>query len=390
MSAAALAVESLSLRLGTFRLRDLGFTLDRGEILVILGPNGAGKSVTLETIAGFHRPAAGRILIAGRDVTALPPERRQVGLLFQNFGLFPHLTVAQNVGFGLRARRGWRRETGAVAALMAQFGIAHLSERRPEALSPGEKQRTALARALATQPDLFLLDEPFSALDTGARERLRDHLLEFLRATRTAAIFVTHDHADAAALADRILVLRQGEIVQSGGAAEIFRRPADPFIAEFVGIENILAGRVLADGGGKLAVAIGDAVLVAAGDRGLARGATDVRLCIRAEEVRLGAAAAARAMAARPVNRFEARITALRPLGPLCKVQLDCGFALAAYVLAREVAELGLAPGNRIEAQIDPRAIHVIPAPATARDSDERETAAPPAAERRNARAGAI
>jgi molybdate/tungstate transport system ATP-binding protein len=149
-------ISELSLRLGAFELRDLSFALSRGEILVLLGPNGAGKSVSLEAIAGFHRLAHGRIVIAGRDVTGLPPERRRISLLFQDFGLFPHLTVAQNVAFGGRQAD--------VASLLSRFEIAHLRSSYPANLSPGQKQRVALARALAARPDLFLFDEPFSGL----------------------------------------------------------------------------------------------------------------------------------------------------------------------------------------------------------------------------------
>ncbi|HTT78451.1 MAG TPA: ATP-binding cassette domain-containing protein, partial [Stellaceae bacterium] len=169
----AAAVEGASLRLGDFALRDLDLALGRGEILVLLGPNGAGKSVSLEMIAGFHRPQRGRILVAGDDVTRLPPERRGIGLVVQDFGLFPHLTVAANVAFG--------RPGVDIAALLKQVGIGHLAARRPGNLSAGERQRTALARALAIRPLLFLFDEPFSALDARTRTGLRDELKSFLR-----------------------------------------------------------------------------------------------------------------------------------------------------------------------------------------------------------------
>ena len=182
-----LAVEALTLTLGDFHLRSLGLAVSRGQILVILGPNGSGKSVTLETIAGFHRPDSGRVIIGGRDVTKLAPERRNVGFVIQNFGLFPHLNVAQNVaiarrtgGKGIEIDRTVavpRDDTG----LLAYVGAAHLAHRRPEDSSPGEKQRVALARALASGPDLFLFDEPFAALDAQTRDQLRGELLSFLR-----------------------------------------------------------------------------------------------------------------------------------------------------------------------------------------------------------------
>lgn len=365
MSSPGLAVENLSLSLGAFRLRHVGFDLAAGEILVILGPNGAGKSVTLETIAGFHRPETGRILIRGRNVTGLPPEQRNVGLLFQNFALFPHLTVAENVGFGLRARGLWRRdERGrapgrAVAELLEHFGIAHLGGRHPQELSPGERQRAALARALATRPDLFLFDEPFSALDARTRDRLRDELQAFLRGAGTPAIFVTHDLADALTFADKILVMRHGEVVQSGAAAEIFRSPAEPFVAEVLGIENILPGHLAGSSGGLLAVTVaGDRVLHAAPTGMAGHGARDVYICIRAEDVRLSPP---RTSSPGPVNRFAARLVAARTLGALCKLELDCGFRLEACTLARDVRELALAPGSETDIEIAPDAIHLVP-----------------------------
>jgi ABC-type sugar transport system ATPase subunit len=212
------SVEALTLSLGAFRLKKIDFALTRGETLVILGPNGAGKSVTLEAIAGFHRPESGRVLIGGRDVTALPPERRKVGFVVQNFGLFPHLTVTQNIAVARRhgsaviATKAGSPLSGDPAVLLDYFGIAPLAERAPAALSPGEKQRVALARALAAAPDLFLFDEPFSALDAETHEQLREELRSYLRALAIPAIFVSHDRGDAMTLADKIVVLRDGAI----------------------------------------------------------------------------------------------------------------------------------------------------------------------------------
>lgn len=366
MTTPGLVVEGLSLSLGAFRLRNISLLLGAGEILVILGPNGAGKSVTLETIAGFHRGNAGRIFIRGRDVTALPPEHRNVGLLFQNFGLFPHLSVAQNVAFGLRARRipiikdDKSRQSGNVASLLMQFGIAHLGDRRPRGLSPGEKQRAALARALATQPDLFLFDEPFSVLDARTRDQLRNELLAFLRRTRVPAIFVTHDHTDAMTLADKIVVMRQGEVVQSGTVSEIFRTPAEPFVAEFVGMENVLAGRVADESGPFLAVAINGKILHAAARGCAAYGPEKVRVCIRAEDIYICQPTSEQLASARCINRFSARVVTTTKLGALCEVELDCGFPLRAYVMARQARELNLVPGVRTQAEIAPDAIHIM------------------------------
>jgi molybdate/tungstate transport system ATP-binding protein len=357
VTAGAAAVEELSLRLGGFALNHLDFSVSAGEILVMLGPNGAGKSLTLETVAGFHRPDAGRIVIGGRDVTLLPPERRNVGLLFQDFGLFPHLSVARNVGVGLRTPRRRAPRRG-LAELLAHLGIAHLARRNPRELSPGEKQRVALARALAAEPDLFLFDEPFSALDAQTRVRLRDDLEEFLRNTGVPAIFVTHDHGDALALADRVIVVRDGAIVQSGATAAIFETPADRFVAEFVGFDNILAGQITGRAGELLTVAVSDTLIAVAATNMAEDCGREVWLCIRAEDIDLHPAGNAEGGG----TRLTARILSVRSEGMLTRVALDYGFALHACAMTRHVRKLGLAAGAVVEAAIAPQAIHVIPA----------------------------
>ena len=363
-AAAAVAVEALTLTLGAFRLEKLDFALSRGETLVILGPNGAGKSVTLETIAGFHRPDSGRVSIGGRDVTALPPERRKVGFVVQNFGLFPHLSVAQNVAI---ARRGERPAAsrhpafppqGDPAALLAYFGVAHLAQRAPQDLSPGEKQRVALARALAGAPDLFLFDEPFAALDAQTRDQLRDELLSFLRALSIPAIFVTHDHTDAMTLADRIVVLRDGTAMQSGAAAEIFRKPATAFVARFVGVENILPGRIVEISGAVATLAVGERTLRAAAPAAAVTAASSVVLAIRAEDVTIFQPHAA---ATPPgVNRLDGRVVGRRVMGPLVAIRIDCGFPLNAYLLVPQARAIDLADGSPVAVGIAADAIHIM------------------------------
>jgi molybdate/tungstate transport system ATP-binding protein len=341
---AALIVEGAALQLGSFRLRGLDLAVERGEILALLGPNGAGKSVSLEMIAGFHMPQRGRIAIGGRDVTRLPPERRGVGLVVQDFGLFPHLSVAGNLAFG--------RQRADIPALLAQFGIARLAERMPQQLSAGERQRTALARALATRPDLFLFDEPFSALDARSRAGLREELGAFLRSAAIPAIFVTHDPEEACTLADRAAVMRDGAIVQQGDMEAVFRRPAAPWIARFVGVDNMLAGRIVARSAVGCRVAVGAAMLAAAKPTGGA----EVVACIRADEVELlppGEAAP---------GRLSGRVTAIANLGGLQRLTVDCGFPLKALVTNRQFRALGLRAGAAVAAEIDPEAVHLLPA----------------------------
>lgn len=360
-----IVVEALTLTLGVFRLKNVNLAASRGEILVILGPNGAGKSVTLETIAGFHRPDRGRVLIDGRDVTGLAPERRNVGFVVQNFGLFPHLTVAQNVAI---ARRSYRKnfdsdKTFALprddAGLLAYVGVAHLMQRWPQDLSPGEKQRVALARALASSPDVFLFDEPFAALDTQTRDQLREELRCFLRAVSIPAIFVTHDHADAVMLADRIVVLQDGAVMQDGPVADIFARPASAFVARFLGVENILEARVIEIAGALSVLGIGDRKLLAPGPVVAAAGHS-VCVAIRAEQVTISPPQAQQSPSP-AVNRLDGRITSLRSLNPLVTVEIDCGFPLKGYLLAPQARAMNIEAGRLIAVEIAADAVHVMP-----------------------------
>ena len=217
---------------------------------------------------------------------------------------------------------------------MAQFGIQHLSARYPQDLSPGEKQRVALARALAARPDLFLFDEPFSSLDARTRDALRDELKAFLRKSGVPAIFVSHDRTDAALLADRVAVLNRGEIQQVGTMQDIFRRPATAFVAEFTGMENILAGQVLAKDGELWRVRVADRILHVKGDD-LVR--ADVLLCIRAEEVGLRVIDGAGPLGLHAgANRLSGRVADATSIGVISRVTVDCGFSLVAYVTSRE------------------------------------------------------
>jgi ABC-type Fe3+/spermidine/putrescine transport system ATPase subunit len=252
--------------------------------------------------------------------------------------------------------------------LLADFGIAHLAARWPQALSPGEKQRVALARALATRPDLFLFDEPFSALDARTRDELRGELHHFLRDIRVPAIFVTHDHSDALLLADKVAVMREGRLVQSGKVEEIFRRPANRFVAEFVGIENIIAGRIAGAAAERAVIALADKTLLAAAEGPIGGGASEVWVCIKAEDVALSLPGDAGALQHPDVNRLAAGIVATRHLGVLSMVELDCGFRLNAYVMTRQMGELNLVAGRRVEVGIAAEAIHLLPRQSSAAD----------------------
>jgi putative spermidine/putrescine transport system ATP-binding protein len=227
---------------GTRALLPTTLEVAPGEILALLGPSGCGKTTMLRLMAGLERPdAGGRIRFGEDDVTRIPIERREVGLVFQSYALFPNMTVAGNVGYGLKVKRVPRAEAAArVAEVLSLSQLSPLAGRNVKALSGGQRQRVALARAVAPRPRVLLLDEPLSALDAALRERLRTELATLLRELGTTAVFVTHDQSEAMAIADRIAVMSEGRILQTDAPETLYRRPANAFVAEFVGGANRL------------------------------------------------------------------------------------------------------------------------------------------------------
>ncbi len=233
-------VESLSTRLSGFNLREVSVLVEKGEFFVLMGPTGAGKTVLLEALAGLIPIKSGRIVIGERDVTVLPPEKRGIGIVYQDHALFPHLTVMDNITYGLHFHKVDKQETQArLEKLIHELDLSHLTKRLPVNLSGGELQRVALARALMVDPKVLLLDEPLSALDTNFREEIRHELKRLHRSSGATFMMVTHDFAEALALADRGAVIHDGEIVQTGRIEEIFQKPATTFVADFVGMKNV-------------------------------------------------------------------------------------------------------------------------------------------------------
>jgi putative spermidine/putrescine transport system ATP-binding protein/spermidine/putrescine transport system ATP-binding protein len=225
-------------------VQDLNLQIPRGEFVSILGPSGCGKTTTLNMIAGFNTPSTGDIRVRGKSQTRVPPERRNLGLVFQSYALFPHMTVTENVGFGLRMRGTPKAEIGkAVDAALRSVRLDGFGSRYPKALSGGQQQRVALARAIAPRPSVLLLDEPLSNLDLKLREAMRIELKEIQQQLDMTFVYVTHDQEEAMAMSDRIVVMWQGAIAQQGEPASIYRNPATRFVADFVGRSNILSVR---------------------------------------------------------------------------------------------------------------------------------------------------
>ena len=264
----------------------LDLAVHDGEFLALLGPSGCGKTTTLNLVAGFVEPTAGRILVDGEDVTGRPPHLRGLGVVFQSYALFPHLSVRENVAFGLRERRVPKAEVERrVGEALGLVRLDRDGRQRPGELSGGMQQRVALARALVYQPRVLLLDEPLAALDKKLREEMRDELRAIQRSVGITTIFVTHDQAEALGLADRIAVMNRGRIEQLGEPREVYERPATRFVADFIGASTVLRGPAVAAD----RVAIGGATLRMAEGRPRPAGAT-VELAIRPERVLLASA----------------------------------------------------------------------------------------------------
>jgi len=242
-----LEIDGLSVTLGDFSVRDITISVREGEFFVIVGPTGVGKTVFLETILGFYRPSNGRIYLKGIDITDYPPERRNIAMVYQDYALFPHLTVRENILYGLRYKSLQFSEDH-FDGLVKMLGIWKLLDRYPETLSGGEKQRVAIARALIVQPEVLLLDEPLSSLDPSFRDAMRREIRRIQKVTGKTVLMVTHDFLDVFALADRVAVMNAGVVEQVGDVGDVFRRPASRFVAEFVGMKNIFLAEKRRDG----------------------------------------------------------------------------------------------------------------------------------------------
>ncbi|MEL6913253.1 MAG: ABC transporter ATP-binding protein [Pseudomonadota bacterium] len=241
-SAPRLELRELTCRFGPkTAVKEVSLTVAAGEVTCLLGNSGCGKSTTLRAVAGVEKVASGAVLMDGRDITHMPPEARGIGLMFQDFALFPHLRVAENVAYGLKDRRAGRAR---VAALLARVGLAHYARAYPHELSGGEQQRVALARALAPEPRVMLMDEPFSGLDERLRDAVRDETLQVLREAGTAVLLVTHDPQEAMRMADQIALMRAGRIVQSGAPYTVYNEPVDLAAAQFFSDINVIEGEV--------------------------------------------------------------------------------------------------------------------------------------------------
>jgi putative spermidine/putrescine transport system ATP-binding protein len=308
---ATLTLEHLTKRYdATAAVADVSLTVAQGELVALLGPSGCGKTTTLRMVAGFVPATEGRILIGGEDVTPLPPHRRDTGMVFQGYALFPHMSVAENVAFGLQMRRVPKAEIGPrVARALELVRLDGLAERKPGQLSGGQQQRVALARALVVEPAVFLLDEPLSNLDAQLRATVRDEIRALQQELGLTTVFVTHDQEEALAIADRLVVMNAGAVEQVGPPEALYDHPRTAFVAGFIGKSNLFAGRVEAPGAFRAET--GEAIRFEGG------GASTL-LAVRPERVALGGEAA---------NRFHGTVEGSSFLGSVIEttVRLEGG-----------------------------------------------------------------
>lgn len=341
-------------------LRPVSLEIADGEFLTLLGPSGSGKTTLLRLIGGFTQPGGGRILFDGQDLTKVPTNRRPFNTVFQDYALFPHMSVADNVGYGLMIRGRPKKEIAAIVAeALETVGLGHLLGRYPAALSGGQRQRVALARAIVCAPRLILLDEPLSALDAGLRQQMQVFLKDLQRRIGTTFLFVTHDQDEAIALSDRIVVMEAGGIEQVGTPKQIYYAPQTPFVARFFGDNNHLPAIVTA--GGALETPLFTTALPA----GIAPGARALSLAIRPERISLTPLEGAVAIAA--------AVESVRFAGPVSHIGLKTAAGLPLIVKQTSVSGLeALGEGVAVTAFIRPDDMAGVEAPAGAAAGEAR------------------
>ena len=351
----AVALDGIAKKFGQFiALRSITLSVDQGEFVCFLGPSGCGKTTLLRIIAGLEPQNLGAVMMAGRDVSRLPPKLRNYGIVFQSYALFPNLSVARNIAYGIESRKTPKADVDRrVDQLLALVGLEGHKHKYPAQLSGGEQQRVALARALAPSPALLLLDEPLSALDARVRQSLRREVRDLQRRLGITTIMVTHDQEEALAMADRIVVMNHGVVEQVGTPVEVYTRPRSPFVARFVGQMNFIPATACEEPG---RVRVGDTHLRHLAREPLAPG-TPVTLAIRPEEIHIDA------VTTPGENRLLTRVRAVQFLGPFTRLSLTlpgaAGGILECDVAANAFAELRTAEGAELALGLRPEALRV-------------------------------
>ncbi len=355
-----LVIDQITKSFGALRAVDaVSLDIAQGEVFSLLGPSGCGKTTLLRMLAGFERPDRGRILLRGTDITDLPPEQRPVNTVFQNYALFPHLSVSENIAFGLQMQRRSKPEIrSAVERMLALVRLEEQAGKSPGQLSGGQKQRVAIARALINEPQVLLLDEPLAALDLKLRQHMLSELTALQRAVGTTFIYVTHDQGEALSLSHRIAVMNQGRVEQLAAPATLYESPANAFVAGFIGDANFLRGTVLQMlPGGQAQVlieALGQSIVSGHGEL---KPGTTVRLMVRPESLHLSAP---HQVAGDSMNRFTAVVEELIYFGPHQRLRLRAGSQILHVQQSPQDQAFTLKTGMDCFVSFAPQSAHVI------------------------------
>jgi len=346
-----LKIENLSIQLGEFSLKNVNLEINDEEYFVILGPTGAGKTILLETIAGVYIQDKGNIYLNGKEITRMQPKDRHIGMVYQDYMLFPHLTVEENIKFGLKIQGYFKDEAQEKAdEFMDLLNISHLRDRHPNTLSGGEQQKTTLARALVTEPDILFLDEPLGSLDPPTREELSDELRSIHEETGIKTLHVTHNYEEAIYLGERIAILNHGQIVQVGDPIEVFGKPNSEFVAKFVGTRNIFNAESTQKGNIYEVQLDGNTIQAVHGKEG------NVRICIRPEEIIVSN----QPISSSGRNTLKGEIMDIAHLGALVNLNVDTGLPFIATITEGSLSDLNLNIGSEVYLTFKATSIHMI------------------------------
>jgi len=345
-------LENVSANWGEFALKKINLEIIRGEYFVILGPTGVGKTLLLELIAGFWVPDRGKIELFNEDATNVPPEKRGVGFVYQNYMLFPHLSVFENIAFGLKLNRHSKKEINKkVVSIAKTLGISDILQRDVLTLSGGETQRVALARALILKPRILLLDEPLSALDPNIQEKVREEIKDIHEKFGMTTVHITHNREEAIILADRIAIMKNGMIHQVGHPQEIFRKPATRFVAEFVGVQNIFPGHMVRNGQVEIKglTEISGPVFTTSSLKG------KVTVAVRPEDIIISP----KRVKTSARNMFKGRVISMKDLGAVVRVDVNVGRNFKVKVTQQALDDLEITIGSEVYLMFKAAAVHV-------------------------------
>ena len=343
-------VENVSKNLGEFCLKSVSLDVADGEYLMILGPTGAGKTILLETIAGIYPPDTGRVYLNNRDITRLPPRKRNIGMVYQDYMLFPHLNVEENISFGMMFRKHDKQAISNQGHALADLlGVTHLLHRYPGTLSGGEKQRIAIARALIMEPKVLLLDEPLSALDSATRANLRKELIKIHSLLHTTMIHVTHSFDEAFLLGNRMAIMNHGEIIQVGEPSEVFRKPNSKFTAEFLGVTNVFRGASRIDNG--ITNIDVDGLSLAS----IVKREGNVYVSVRPEDIIVSLIS----LNSSARNSFKGKVEEILDAGVIVRITVDIGIPFVAAITRRSFLDMKLAKGMEVFLTFKAADVHI-------------------------------